>query len=415
MDEALKVYGWRGILAESLKATEIKSRADARKLGPFADHDHKRVLWVNLGVTKETGKIRKRHFRHYPKNSGKTGGYRSVNEEMDEREKARGESSKHLRVKDSLFKIFERMVKEKQPARWSFVDKRISEFPLSGNLLSEVVSIEREYSIHTPFGKKYELDIALLGQKVREQPIILGGIEIEFTHEFEMLKCLLCKSLGFPLVCLDITEVSENEITEKWCEERLLETTTNSDDALRRNYIYIHEMLYPVYMDIPSNILKENRHQYVIFCKDREFDKLVNWLKELKVLLGIQDNTILIQPVNCTNDQMRKIIENEGSIAGHNWRDFNGSRFIRVNLDKPVTKSGPLYKYHLLMAHLLNGYFETLVGYKYRCGVSNKQLDDHVWKILRFESNQLRHISILPKHVSEPVISILAILSNLQK
>ena len=415
MDEALRLYSWHGVLTEKLKATEIKSRADARKYGPYADEKKKLVYWVNWGRLRKTDRWKRAHFKHYPKNSS-TKHYTSQNiiNEIDERDQRKGESIKHKAVKDYITALLKRMISERSPAKWSFVDKRISHFPLTGNLLSDVIDIRQEYPIQTPFGKDYKLDIALIGAKIREKPIILGAIEIEFNHEFELLKCLICKSSGFPLISIDITEVKENEITEKWCESTLLETTMTSGDDRRRNYMYIHDMLYPVYVDIPENILKETRHQYIVFVSNEKYEQLLAWLNTLKESLGINGNDVLIQPVNCNNDQMLSMLENEGSIAGHDWASYNNKRYIRIKLNRPKIKSGNLYKYHLAMANLLNSYSETLVGYKYRLGEINYKPDEHLWSVWQKQDNGGNRVRILPKHVSEPVRSIMDILKHLE-
>ena len=414
MDEALKLYSWHGELIEKVKATEIKSRADARKHGLFADKDKKLVYWVNWVKLGKTNRWRRAHFKHYPKNSSvKHYSSKNIFDEIEERDQKKGESAKHKLVKDYLTALLKRMIADGSPATWSFVDKRISQFPLTGNLLSDVIDVRQEYPIQTPFGKEYKLDIALIGATILKKPIVLGAIEIEFNHEFELLKCLICKSSGFPLISIDITEVNEHDITEKWCELTLLETTKTSGDDRRRNYIYIHDMLYPVYVDIPENVLKETRHQYIVFVDDKKHDQLLKCLITLKEALGINGNEVLIQPQNCTNEQTLSAQKNEGSIAGHDWASYNTKRYIRVTLDRPKIKSGNLYKYHLTMANLLNSYFETLVGYKYRLGETNYKPDEHIWSVWQKQADGGGRVRILPKHVSEPVRSIMDILKQL--
>ena len=195
MDEALRLYSWHGVLTEKVKATEIKSRADARKHGPYADEDRKLVYWVNWGNLKKTNRWRRAHFKHYPKNSSiKHYSSKNIVDEIEERDQKKGESVKHKLVKDYLTALLKRMIAVGSPAKWYFVDNRISHFPLMGNLLSDVIDVRQEYPIQTPFGKEYKLDIALIGAKILKKPIILGAIEIEFNHEFELLKCLICKS-----------------------------------------------------------------------------------------------------------------------------------------------------------------------------------------------------------------------------
>lgn len=417
MDDALQVYSSHGILKNVIKATDIKSRADARKLGPFADTEKtKKLSWVNWGHTKKTDRWIRPYFRSYPKNVNRVHtALDDVRSEIEQREFAKNESFKHRAVKDSLAECLRNMLKERRSAKWAFVDERISSFPLSGDLLSDVIDIQTEFPIQTPFGKDYRFDIALLGPKIRNNNIMLGAIEIEFNHEFEMLKCLVSKASGFPIVSLDITDIAEDDISDQLCKTLLLETTTNSVDDRRRNYIYIHDTLYPVYMDIPLQIDKKRRHQYVIFVRDGQYDQLLELLTLLRRSLGITGNEVLIQPVPCRNEQMQIMLRNEGSIAGHDWANYNNSRYIRVTLDKPSAKSGPVYQFHLAMARLINSHFETLVGYKYRPGYPNDDPDDPLWRaaVKDEEGGKFRRVPILPKHVSEPLGSIMAVLDSL--
>jgi len=99
----------------------------------------------------------------------------------------------------------------------------------------------------------------------------------------------------------------------------------------------------------------------------------------------------------------------------HDWRDYNDSRRIRISLDKPLEKTGVLYKYHLVMARLLNCHFETLVGYKYDLGIKNTKPDEHLWSVTRKIDGELKQLTLLPKHISEPVSSILGVLNDIQK
>ena len=90
----------------------------------------------------------------------------------------------------------------------NFTVERSSDFHLSGDQLKGALIAQKEYRIHPPFANFYNLDIAILGPKIHSEKIILGAIEIEHTHEVDMLKTLLCKSLGFPLFTLDKKDVN---------------------------------------------------------------------------------------------------------------------------------------------------------------------------------------------------------------
>lgn len=396
-----------------VEATEIKSRADARKLGPFADSERRRVTWVKWSQIAKTGRWRRAHFRHLPKRNTESDVRKELSREFERREFAKAESLEHSSAKEHLAEYLRGLLAASRSLRWAFVDKRVSGFALTGDLLSDVIEVKTEYPIHTPFGKDYKLDIALLGPTIAKKPIVLGGIEIEFTHEFEMSRCLVCKALGFPLFCIDISESPTPVASPRWLESALIETTTSSEDQRRRNYIYIHDALYPVYMDIPVSIDKEQRHQYVIFVRENEFDRLLSLLIKLKQALGIEGNGVLIQPVHCKNEQMLSMLQNEGSIAGHDWANYNQTSYIRVSLDRPVQKSGNIYKFHLAMAAILNAYFETLVGYKYQLGKCNDEPAEPIWHVWVPDNGNAKKTPLIQKHLSEPLGSILSILESL--
>lgn len=414
MNEAVRVYSWRGILAESVKATDIKSRADARKLGPFADFQRKRLCWVRWSQLGIAGRWRRAHFRHLPKPSNMPKVRDEVLAEFEKRNSAKSESGRHKKAKEHLAMYLRKLLADRRSLKWAFVDNRVSNFPITGNLLADVVDVQTEYFIHTPFGKDYKLDIVLLGSNIVNNPIVLGAIEIEFTHEFEMSKCLICKALSFPLVSIDITEPCEDDFSDQWIESKLVETTQTSLDERRRNYIYIHNMLYPVYMDLPFNADKHRRHQFIIFINDKHFENLLKHLRILKESLSLTDDDVLIQPVPCRNEQMLAMLQNEGSIAGHDWFAYNAWRYIRVTLDRPINKSGLLYKYHLAMARLLNSNYDTLVGYKYRTRIHNDEPDDPLWHEWVKGESGVKKVPVLPKQVSEPLCSIISVLETLE-
>lgn len=413
MKKALLLYSWRGLFQEEIEATAITSRSDARKLAPFVDFNHKQVLWVNWTYLSRDKRWRKAYFRHYPKGQGKLSINHNISQEIAKREKYVSESDIHKSTKETIAEFLKKLIDKQKVLTWSFIDKRNSSFPLSGNLLSNVVSVETEYVITTPFNKKYRLDIALLGEKIYNKQPVLAGIEVEFSNEFELIKCLICKAAGFPLLSVDLADFDKNKITEEICIKRLLETTKNSGDKRRRNYVYIHNMLYPLFLDTPHELSLPDTHQFIIFADDSKIEDIVEKLSKLRQCLNLSKKSVLVQLVNCANQQMKSMIENEGSIAGHDWRYYNDKRYIRLILEKPKNKNGALYQYHIVMSNLLNSYYQTLVGYKYRAGIYNDKIDEHTWQV--YQPSKKQYVSLVPKHVSEPVLSILNALEKLDK
>jgi hypothetical protein len=400
MNTAYRLYSWRGILKEQINAKDIKSPADARKLAPFVDKDKYPFLWVNWSKTKiNTGKKTPPYFRRYP--TARIESKRkliNINDEIEEKLKV-SESELHKKARTVLTEYLSKKVEEGRGIKWAYSDDRISDFSLSGDLLSEVESVETHYKYKTPFGIEYEFDIALLGKKLNKERLLLGAIEIEHTHNFGFLKLIISKCLGFPMISVNVGELSPDEINEEWCKRVISETSKNSADGLRRNYIYLHNSLYPVYTNIPSRLRTDDKHQYLIFCKEEIFEKLVNTLKRYRVMLELLPNEVLIQPVkiNFEDKMSQKSANNEGSIAGADWRDFNSKRYIRITLKAPMDKKGNNYLYHLILARLLNAHFDTLVGYKYRKELNNEDIDNPIWY-----SHFSKH-KVIQKHLSEPV------------
>lgn len=377
MDKAIRVYSSeQGYFSENLEATDIKSYAHARKLAPFVDDKKQMLYWVNWGKIKNNGKHRVAHFKHYPNKSKTIKNLAAT--EIRNRFKKSLESKEHKLAKDAILLFLRKQISDRKHLPWSFNDPSISDFYLSGDLLADAVSVEKEYQIKTPFDEQYRLDIAILGNTIAKNPIVLAGIEIEFSHKFHFSKSLILKTLGFPLISIDITDARSNEINEEWAKQAIIETTKNSSDGLRKNYIYIHKMLSTLYINIERDICPESRHQYVIFSNEQ--DRLEKNIRELAKKLGISNKQLNLQIVADVNTQTHVQVENAGNLAGISWKNHNPKSFIQLTIEKPCTKSGDLHLFHLALSSLCNSYFDCLVGYKYEKGVAHEPGSSLIWK-----------------------------------
>ncbi len=92
-------------------------------------------------------------------------------------------------------------------------------------------------SLETPFGSKFRLDVAVLGPPVQAEPMVLGGVEIELGHAFDGRKALIGKSLGFPLISIDITEMTLAELTPEWAQQVLTATTRATSKGAGRLHL----------------------------------------------------------------------------------------------------------------------------------------------------------------------------------
>jgi len=404
MKTAYRLYSWRGLMKDQIDAIRIKSHSDARKLGPFVTEDKLPLIWVNWSKPNSTNRKKtKPYFRHYPKgNLVKKKNYLTIEEEHKEKRDF-AESDIHKLCRTSLQSFLTNLIEKGESIIWSFLDKSISNFLISGNFLSEVETVETNYKYKTPFNIEYEFDIALLGRKMSKERIILGAIEIEKTHKFGFLKLLISKTLGFPLISVNVEDLELSDIDDNWCKKTVSETTNNSDDGLRRNYIYIHNFLYPVYTNIPDELRKDEKHQFLIFCITEQYDKLYENIKTIRKLLSFSENEILIQPfiINQNEPTSIKTSENEVSIAGSEWKNFNDKKYLRITLPVPKEKKGNIYLFHLVLARLLNAHYTSLVGYKYCKGINNHEPENPIWR--PYSSETL----IIPKNMSEPINSII--------
>lgn len=412
MKSALRLYSWEGLQKEWIDAIKIKSHSDARKLAPFMDEYKKPLSWVNWSKPRAvSNKKTKPYFRHYPEGVKSKRKYITLHEELIEKAKI-AETDTHLKAKQILADYLVRLIENGQELKWAYKDERVSDFSMTGDLLSGVKQIQTEYRYKTPFfDKEYKFDIALLGNIITKEPILLGAIEIEKENKFGLLKCLICKSLGFPLISVNIDELKLEDITDEWAKNVLSETTKNSSDGLRRNYIYLHNSLYPVYANIPDRFRNGNKHQFIISCKPEDLGKLANYLRSYqeKFNLSNEEAHIDTPKINRDNEQSVKMFKNEGSIAGKEWQEYNSDRYIRLTLKVPHMKSGDLYYFHLVVARLLNAHFQTLVGYKYSKGIVNDDIINPIWvtDVYDFEQKEYKQVRILQKQMSEPIQPII--------
>lgn len=274
MDSALVVFSRQGLFKQKIKAKDIPSREHARKLWPFVigEDNPKLVTFVSPSFNAD-GKLKQRsHFRIL--NSSRSINLKQVFKNEEElRRQAASESIEHNTAKRLVTLELQNRLSKNKGLPWSFKDISASDFHFEGNLLLGAIEIIPEYTVHTPFGTSFRLDIAVLGPRIRSKPIILGGIEIERSHAFEGRKALLGKSLGFPLISIDISEMSLDLITPAWATRVLSQTTASSETHRRQTYVYLHDLVYPLFAQIPHEIVKDQRHQYLIFADDATLRK----------------------------------------------------------------------------------------------------------------------------------------------
>jgi len=413
MDEAVVVFSRKGLFQWQIKAQDIRSREHARKLWPLVapDAGHELVTWVSPII--ENGKRRQRsHFRRLPAQHTFDLKVHFEQEESD-RQSAVRESQEHWRAKELIAAELSRRISEGLALPWSFKDDDASDYALKGNLLLGADQIVTEHPLTTPFGSRFQLDVAVLGPPIQSESMTLGAVEIEFGHAFDGRKALMGKSLGFPLISIDIAGMTLEDITPKWAHTALTATTRSHEQGRRQTYIYLHDLLYPLYAQLPLFLDNEQRHQYLVFADDDTLHKLVQRLKLLAIALKYPKDAVDVAIVNGKSEQAYKVLEHAGSVVGTDWAQFNNHQCLRVTIPRPKGLADlHAHLFHMTMARLLLSH-DALVGYKYCKGVDNNHPEEDVWVAHRWIPEHTIH-RVLPKRLAEPINRLMSVVSDLQ-
>ncbi|OJZ05140.1 MAG: hypothetical protein HZY77_00850 [Thiobacillus sp.] len=418
MDEAVVVFSRKGLFQTRITAREVRSREHARKLWPLVAPGaiHQMVTWVSPSF--ENDKLRRRsHFRQLP--AEKTYDIKTqFEEEETSRQHAVHESPEHRRAKELIAAELARRLAAGLAMPWAFKDAEASDYPLEGNLLLGADQVVTEHTLNTPFGSRFRLDIAVLGPPIQTEPMVLGGVEIELGHAFDGRKALIGKSLGFALISIDITEMTVDDINAQWAEQALTATTRSHEQGRRQTYIYLHDLLYPLYAQLPTFLDREQRHQYLMFADDATLRKLMNWMKLLAKTLDYPSGSVAVAIVNGKSEQSRKMLEHAGQVVGPDWEQFNNHQCLRLTVPRPKSPADlQAHRFHMTMARLLLSHADALVGYKYRNGVDNDHPEDDVWVAHRWIADQKIHTQhrVLPKRLAEPINRLMKVVSDLQR
>lgn len=418
MDKAIVVFSRKGLFQTTLSAIDVRSREHARKLWPLVSTDESRqiVTWVSPSFN--NGKLRRRsHFRILP-HQHNYNPKMHFDEQEDLRWRAVQESPEHQRAKELVALELSRRLNSNLSMPWAFRDKDASDFTIEGDLLLGADKVIKEYPLSTPFGCQFRLDIAVLGSPVHTEPMVIGGVEIESGHVFDGRKALIGKSLGFPLISIDISEMTFAELTPEWANQVLTATTFNHEQGRRQTFIYLHDLLYPLYVQLPLFIDAERRHQFLIFADDNTLDKLADWMNKLAKKLNYANGEIAVAIVNAKNEKSYKMLERAGQVVGPDWYEFNNKRCLRLTVPRPKDSADlRSYRFHMTMARILLSHSDALVGYKYCNGIDNEHPEEDVWikHHRNVVSNTLEKYHILPKRLAEPINRLIAVISSLQR
>lgn len=416
MDTALLIASRRGAFRDTIQAHEIKSREHARKLWPLLAPDRSAIVtWVSY-TRKENAKHRcKAHFRTLPVPYQREGMRHKFDEEEAQRQQAICERPEHKTAKELIANELIRRIEAQEPLPWFFNDKSASDFHFEGDLLLGANEIKPEMTIKTTFGSSFRLDIGIIGPPISQKPIILGGIEVEFENNFDGRKGLIGRSLGFPLISIDITGMSLDEITPQWARRIISQTTKNDKKGQRKTYVYLPVSLYPLHIQIPPQFKVEDKHQYLAFADSDTLKKLQDWIQAIGEKLGYLSNEFNVQRLNAVNAQAMTQLKNAGDIVGEGWEDFNDTECLRITMQRPMADSIFLrnHRLHMTIVRLLMQN-EVLLGYKPCKGGVRHDAKEDLWNIALWDMKRREndYYSLLPKRLSSPIGPILKIVDT---
>lgn len=419
MKEAVLGFSRKGQFKEKISAFDIQSREHARKLWPLVtpDQPHELVTYVRPSFDMETNEVTRRsHFARLPRGKRRTA-EKQFREEAEAWHKQRAESTEHARAKELIAKELASCLQNTKSLVWCFADKSRSDFPIKGDLLLGAELVQIEYPLETPFDKNYKLDIAVLGPKVDDQILVLAGIEIELSHSFDGYKALISKTLGFPLISVDIAEMPLEAITPEWAADIIQTTTLTAEEGRRKTYFYLHDLIYPQFVSYPLGFLHDPKHQYLVFASDDDITRLNRQLKDLSRQLGYAEHEIAITRVTDKSEQSRKQLLDLGVVVGADWKEINPKQCLRVALDRPASISDlRAHQFHSVMARTILSELNVLVGYKYMGGIQNSDAQEDIWIHSQWQGPHQDPLSfrMLPKRLADPISSIFALIKELQ-
>jgi hypothetical protein len=195
-------------------------------------------------------------------------------------------------------------------------------------------------------------------------------------------------------------------VNKELCLRLLTEKTNTGNDLRRRNFVNIHNLLLPIYIKIPNDYTINNRHQYIIFFKDKDKrDKLHGYIKILKNKLKISDSEIMTMDVNI-NDKSNTMQENEMALIKDSLDEYYTRNYFRITLPRDCNAER-IYLFHLILANLLAMHFDCLVGFKFVSYA--EKIDGNNIFIRKFDNEKKMFVKSIycPSELSEPIYLIL--------
>ncbi|EMO9521376.1 hypothetical protein [Pseudomonas aeruginosa] len=410
MHEARILFGRNGELKQIIDAFSISSPEHYRNLWPLVTPTDppRMVCWVSPVFQGDECK-RRSHFRILRKALNPVVLFR---DEEAARIKA-SESAIHRTAKEMLAAELQRRIDSGLGLPWAFKHESAGGLPMVGNLLlgAREVVVEHRIATAPPLNTTYRLDVAILGDVVLRNRILLGGLEVENKHAFDGRKALAGKSGGYPLITIDVSEMTLDEITPAWAARVLSETSRTALHGARKTFVYLNPLLYPLYAQIPSEIARHAaRHQFVVFAPDDNLEKAKKNITHASRALTLEQE-VNVQMIRAVNDQCAVRIRNLGHIVGKDWKEHNAGACLLVSLNRPQS---PLdlnrHLMHQFLALYLAGWGNALVGYRWRDGALVDEDDNRDLWVEGFKGVMY---TTLPKRLAMPLRRYIEALSSL--
>lgn len=382
----LAIYPFGRSGQEEVRATDLNSHEHARKFWPlFADaldpnNVRKRHLVVWVRPHQRAGRRVAAHFRALREASFKEL-VELFEREETQRQRESAESPEHRRAKELVAAALERRRVRGLGLEWHYRDPKVSDYPFSGNLLHGASRVVCEYSVKTAFDRTYRLDVAVLADPIAKNEQVMGGVEIEWKHPFDGRKAMIARSQGFVLISLDIRDMALDELTPAWADRALTLTTRQDPDGRRPCFVYLHDLLYPLYQRLPAEeTLSETTQQLLVFAPSAELDAFRQAVVMLSDSLGLKQHGFVAHIQNAKSPQARVVVDNHGAIVGEGWKRVNADACLLLTLPRISVTDAPRARLYLCAAMLLLTRYHALVGYKYETGIrADDSPESEIW------------------------------------
>ena len=420
MDKALQVFSRQGNFKTLILAKDIKGKEHARKLSPFVDPEstNELVSWVSPCF--ENARLKRRS--HFRKRNRISTIKPDINSEEEARRTTIYESPEHKQAKTVLINELNFRLEHGIPLEWGFYDSNASDLPIIGNLLCGASTIDEEYIFKSPLNNMFRLDIAILGDGIRNKnkKFIYAGIEIEKDNTFDYRKEILCKSAAFPLISIDISNLSLIEINADWAKKVISETLKTSESK-RSNYFYLHDLLYPLFIKHPEKLLKyEPDHQFIVFDNTDNLDKIRDYCNQLAK--NIDNYKIHVQRIHIykkdmsINENEFKKYQNLVDIVGQDSKKINPDSVLLITTERPKVNNQFDFIIHMALFRILLSSPSAMIGYRFAKYEYNNEPNEDLWHYKNYdrEKDQTIIIKIAPKRLSVPLQDIIHIINTLK-